>query len=406
MKWEDDSDGVWSDADNWLGPVPNAYHHDANFTTALSAPRTVTVDGAFTVGSVNFDSAIGYTLEGAGTITLDDSYSSRISVASGTHTIDAPLYIPRDLLLSVAAGAELQLKRKTTFADVSFVKKSDAGTVKLHAGIAGGTLDISNGLVFCVANGSDSGASRIKYLKLTGPSGEPMAGTLDLNDNDLVITAGTLVEVSDAIVHARNGGEWDQTGITSTAARTHPSGATTLGLLSGEEYHAVYGPDEPFAGFAVAGSDKLVKYTWYGDTDFNGSVDGDDYARIDSGFNFGLGGWLNGDSDLNGFVDVDDYALIDLAFNVQNETLRMAVNFISGDDRTIDMHRSPSLRRVLEHFDRFGVGYGQSFLSAVPEPSAIAALVTVSLSALARRRRVSHGAGDFFESSPVSVHWN
>ena len=39
-----------------------------------------------------------------------------------------------------------------------------------------------------------------------------------------------------------------------------------------------------FSGQAYTATDTLVKYTWNGDTDFSGSVDFDDYVRIDVGF--------------------------------------------------------------------------------------------------------------------------
>ena len=65
-----------------------------------------------------------------------------------------------------------------------------------------------------------------------------------------------------------------------------------------------------------------MKYTYYGDTDFNGVVNFDDYARIDSGFLNNRSGWLNGDFDGNGVVNFDDYSLIDLAFNTQGAGLR------------------------------------------------------------------------------------
>jgi len=66
----------------------------------------------------------------------------------------------------------------------------------------------------------------------------------------------------------------------------------------------------------------LVKYTYYGDTDFNGVVNFDDYSRTDAGFNQNKSGWLNGDFDGNGVVNFDDYSLIDLAFNLQTAVLR------------------------------------------------------------------------------------
>src|SRR5687767_2717473 len=70
-------------------------------------------------------------------------------------------------------------------------------------------------------------------------------------------------------------------------------------------------------GETIDTSAVLVKYTYYGDTNFNGVVNFDDYSRTDAGFNFGRSGWLNGDFDGNGSVNFDDYALIDLAFNTQ-----------------------------------------------------------------------------------------
>ena len=65
----------------------------------------------------------------------------------------------------------------------------------------------------------------------------------------------------------------------------------------------------------------MVKYTYYGDADFNGQVNFDDYSRTDAGFSTGRSGWLNGDFDGNGVVNFDDYSLIDLAFNSQGVSL-------------------------------------------------------------------------------------
>jgi hypothetical protein len=139
----------------------------------------------------------------------------------------------------------------------------------------------------------------------------------------------------------------------------------------------------------VAATDSLVKYTWYGDTDFNGVVDFDDYVRTDSGFNGGLSGWLNGDFDFNGLIDFDDYVLIDLGFNSQSGTLRPAVGFLDGSGRNLDDMLTPSLRMVVQHFERFGEAYAQHFLAAVPEPASPSILLaTVWASSVKRRRRI------------------
>jgi hypothetical protein len=82
--------------------------------------------------------------------------------------------------------------------------------------------------------------------------------------------------------------------------------------------------NEPVGGDAV-----LVRYTYHGDANFNGKVDGADYARIDGMFNQqstlgNISGWYNGDFDGNGKIDGADYALIDAAFNSQGTALRPA----------------------------------------------------------------------------------
>jgi hypothetical protein len=129
----------------------------------------------------------------------------------------------------------------------------------------------------------------------------------------------------------------------------------------------------------------LVRYTYYGDTDFNGKVNFDDYVRTDNGFNNHLTGWLNGDFDLNGTVNFDDYVLIDLAFNTQSGTLRRALAFLDGHDRSdVGMNES-ALRMIAAHFRHFGNGYASSFLNAVPEPIGIVPLVLAGVM-LTRRR--------------------
>ena len=63
-------------------------------------------------------------------------------------------------------------------------------------------------------------------------------------------------------------------------------------------------------GETVTGNDTLVKYTYGGDANFDGTLNGDDYFRID-GHTPGALGWINGDFDYNGHADGDDYFLID-----------------------------------------------------------------------------------------------
>jgi hypothetical protein len=148
---------------------------------------------------------------------------------------------------------------------------------------------------------------------------------LDLFNNDLILDytgASQLAAIQALINSARSGGTWLGNGITSTTARTNPQVNTTLGAIEASSWDALYGAATPFTdGVDPDSTAVLVKYTYYGDTDFNGQIDGDDYVRIDTGFNSGFSGWLNGDSNGDGVVDGDDYTLIDNAFGTQSAVL-------------------------------------------------------------------------------------
>ncbi len=155
-------------------------------------------------------------------------------------------------------------------------------------------------------------------------------GTLDVADDSLVIDYtgdSPLAGLADLIRSARNGGVWTGTGITSTAARNNPQHNTGLGAIEASDFKSAFGAGATFAGFSIDNTAVLIKYTYYGDTDLNGKVDGADYARIDASFNQqatqgNIAGWFNGDFDYNNKIDGADYALIDAAFNGQAGALR------------------------------------------------------------------------------------
>ena len=123
---------------------------------------------------------------------------------------------------------------------------------------------------------------------------------LDVNDNTLISTSGTPGEsVRQLLRTGYNGGAWTGPRLTSSAAAADASRTTALG----------YG--------VTPQGELIVKYTSYGDTDLNGIINFDDYARVDNGFNNAGADWFHGDFNYDGHVNFDDFALIDLAFNHQ-----------------------------------------------------------------------------------------
>ena len=56
-------------------------------------------------------------------------------------------------------------------------------------------------------------------------------------------------------------------------------------MIEATDFKTVYGTGATFDGQTIDTTAVLVKYTYYGDTDFNGVVNFDDYSRTDTGFN-------------------------------------------------------------------------------------------------------------------------
>ncbi|CAN5477091.1 hypothetical protein BH09PLA1_BH09PLA1_11030 [soil metagenome] len=382
LEWNLDGNGDWSVPGNWLGGAPNAFGAVANFGSVITDDRTVTVDSNQTVGQINFNNEHRYTTAGPGVLTLDGSPGLvSINVLSGSHDITAPLTLAADTAIDVAAPDSTLTLLNLAPSSVA-ITKSGAGQLAIHS-LQADTLHVDGGTVRILLDGGSGATTHLRVLTILG--GATPAATLDLEDNDLIVTGSGYGMIRTLIRNARNGGAWDQPGITSSAAAAATPKNKTLGTLRGSQYLSTGATT--FDGFPVAGNDILVKFTYYGDTDFNGVVNFDDYSRIDSGFNSGATDWFHGDFDYNNLVNFDDYSLIDLAFNTQSGTLRRAMSYLDGTDRSESGMTSPALKIVQTHFDRFGEAYATSFLNAVPEPTVgIAGLA--ALATMRRRRRI------------------
>jgi hypothetical protein len=122
-----------------------------------------------------------------------------------------------------------------------------------------------------------------------------------------------------------------------------------------------------------------------GDTDFNGLVDFDDYARIDAGFIAqNMFCWSTGDFDSNGTIDFDDYTLIDNEFLNGNDG-RTPLGAWAAVQPGMSGHEIYSL-----HAEAFGQAYIDAFnnyISMVPEPASAGAAGLALVALLGRRRR-------------------
>ena len=116
---------------------------------------------------------------------------------------------------------------------------------------------------------------------------------------------------------------WDGPGINSSTARDEPNGVTGLGFAVFEEL----GIETPtFLGVNVGdfdSNDIVVKYTYYGDANLNGVVNGEDFQQFLGGFGHPevTQTWLNGDFDYNGVVNGEDFGAFLYGFQNQQGPL-------------------------------------------------------------------------------------
>ncbi len=220
--WNADSDGLWSNAANWLGGVPTAAGDTANLTLAITAPRTITNDATNTVGVLNLGAsgtpAFGYTLAGAANAALilnNSGLGAQINQTDGTTAADlisTPLILADKLLVTnnstltlsaVINGGNLALTKagpgtlNLTWANLyTNAITVSGGTLAANSltfasgktlSIAAGATVASAGSLFLNANGSSlmTGVSGAGTLQLTGTANGPAAPDIYFCANDV-----------------------------------------------------------------------------------------------------------------------------------------------------------------------------------------------------------------------------
>ena len=350
--WNVNGGGNWSASSNWTDrPAPNYRGATAQFTGAITSPRTVTADIPVTAGTLVFDNpAASYTLTGPGPITLDTYLGgASIQVLSGSHAVTTPIVLNRDTTIDVAAGSSISLGGDVT-GQTFAVTKTGAGGVSLKNVRTTGALSVNGGRMEILPNGTSSGTSRVGSLSVAA------GAKLDLGDNKLVTTSAVST-IASLIASGRNGGTWNGSGIVTSQSAATSAGLTSIGVATAAQSKGIAtGATTAWAGQTVTGSDTLVMYTYAGDATLDGKINVDDYGRIDlNAIVPGASGWYNGDFNYDGKVNVDDYGIIDFNVGLQGPP--------------------------------FPTGGSLSTLSVVPEPGGFVAVAIGSLVVCRRRHR-------------------
>jgi hypothetical protein len=87
------------------------------------------------------------------------------------------------------------------------------------------------------------------------------------------------------------------------------TGLTTIAIGNAGELGYAGGT---FSGVSVGADDILIMYTYAGDGNLDGVIDGGDYGLIDNNVQIpGAFGYAHGDFNLDGVIDGGDYGIID-----------------------------------------------------------------------------------------------
>ena len=284
-------------------------------------------------------------------------------------TINDPMATDSNTYSGTISGAGSLLK---SGASTQILSGTDTFTGSVQ--VSGGVLELASRNTFSTLTINSGGTIQINgsgnilvVPTLTIITG----GTLDLTKDSADLSGSSLATVTLLAKQGFNGGTWTGTGLTSSSAAADTTHLTAVGVIQNNQGGtALYTASNQFEGVTPGASDILAKFTYYGDTNLDGKVDGSDYSRIDAAYqadksnSTAATGWFNGDFNYDGLVNGSDYTLIDNAFNSQGAILSTQVA-----DPTSQIAASAATA------------------SAVPEPASLGLLGLSAISLLSRRRR-------------------
>ncbi len=292
-----------------------------------------------------------------------DGSSATGGSATATISLENNTYVEQDVpALANGVGGAAYLSYTNGLLTVN---SAPAGTLTVYGSGAissnrlteVGNLTLYSMVALKLAPGA--GVSSISGLYLSA------SNLLDLTNNDLIIHNGDLAALTNYLDVGFNQGAWGGAGgITSSAAAATTNAALAIELNSTGSSALL----STFDGQPVTSTDVLIKYTYFGDANLDGVVNGSDYTLIDNGFNNSLTGWHNGDFNYDGVVNGDDYTLIDNAFNTQGASLAAAIPPRSGG--LMDAEETAQLNST-----------------TVPEPIGFGGIVFAAMGFSARRNR-------------------
>ena len=204
--WQVDAPGQWTVAGNWSPDVvPNSADAIAIFGSAISSPRTVTVNANVTLKEMRCDNFYSYTLDGIYTIIMNaDTDTAAISIDQATHILNAPVRLATDTNVNMAENSTLIVDKSLNLEGQTMMlsgpghmvlngdSSSTAGAMMTTSGQLSGTGTVgghlqNNGAI--VAPGNSTGT-----LKVAGNYQQSASSTLAIE-----IGGTTMIEQFDVL---------------------------------------------------------------------------------------------------------------------------------------------------------------------------------------------------------------
>jgi fibronectin-binding autotransporter adhesin len=318
-----------------------------NRLVTLDNTPALTANGPTAADTINFTGTVRNNAANARTLTLN-----------GPNT--GPNAISGLLTNGTGFGALAIVKSGAGRWNLTGTANAFTGGVTVNAGTLGaarlagnGNVVVNGGATLQLGPGNALGVASVfgetaNTLTLNG------TGTLDVNragavfDYDATSPEAT---IRARIIAGRNGGAWNGTGITSSAAAA--SSGYAVGYATGAEATTLGGA---LLGQAFDATSVLVRYTRGGDSTLDGTVNFDDLLKLAANYNVsGSGTWSNGDYNYDGNVNFDDLLILAANYN------QSATGSVGGDWALAQ--------------------------ASVPEPTTLAMIATSSVALLSRRRR-------------------
>ena len=182
-----------------------------------------------------------------------------------------------------------------------------------------------------------------------------MLGTYDLAGGKSIVNYDSLSPAANIRKYLTSGyasGSWNGNGLSSGVAAGSLGATARVWDIQRPQPCSVLGGGV-FGGLAVDGTAVLVRYTYYGDANIDGTVDTIDFNNLAANFGASNKSWLQGDFNYDGTADTIDFNLL-------------ASNF--GQTLTADSPAEPADRAL------------------VPEPTTLAMLLAIAAQTARRRR--------------------